>query len=206
MNIFELTQEWLTIMDMIAEAEGEVTEEIELLLNKIEGSAAQKLTNMRYIIQAFQAKIDANNKEIERLEKNVKSSEKAIDRMKNTMIVVLKIIGSPEISKTSGELTYKLNTDFGNYSTRPTVKLEGAEDLESLYNNQTLIDNGLVKKVITLEVNPSREKELIGLIKDDVTNSTIKLDRKELLSKLKDKTIEETEDYKINKSSYQLRM
>lgn len=206
MNIFELTQEWLLIMDMIAEAEGEVTEEIQLLIDKIEGDVAHKFMSMRYIIKSFEAKIAANEEEIARLEKNVVSSKKAIDRMKETMIAVLKVVGTQEISKTSGETTYKLKSVYGNYSTFPTVKLDVVDNIDLLNNDEILIENKLVKKVITLEIEPSKEKELIGLYKDNITSNSTKLDKRELLAKLKDKTIIETDDYKIDKSSYQIRM
>lgn len=206
MNIFELTQEWLLIMDMIAEAEGEITEEIQLLIDKIEGDVAHKFMSMRYIIKSFEAKIAANEEEIARLEKNVVSSKKAIDRMKETMIAVLKVVGAQEISKTSGERTYKLKSVYGNYSTFPTVKLDVVDNIDILSNDEILIENKLVKKVITLEIEPSKEKELIGLYKDNITSNSTKLDKKELLAKLKDKTISETDDYKIDKSSYQIRM
>lgn len=206
MNIFELTQEWLLIMDMIVEAEGEVTEEIQLLIDKIEGDVASKLMSMRYIIQSFEAKIDANEREIERLANNVRSSERAIERMKNTMIAVLKVMGNPEVSKTSGEIAYKIKSAFGNYSTFPTVKLDTNDDISTLAEDKVLIDNKLVKRVITLEIEPSKEKELIGLFKDNITSNNVKLNRRELLAKLKDKTIAETDDYKIDKSSYQIRM
>ena len=206
MNIFELTQEWLLIMDMIAEAEGEVTEEIQLLIDKIEGDVAQKLMSMRYIIKSFEAKIDANEKEIERLSKNIASSEKAITRMKDTMIAVLKVMGNPEISKGTGETTYKIKSPFGNYSTFPTVKLDTVDNIDLLIEDKALLENKLVKRVVTLEIEPSKEKELIGLFKDNITSNNVKLDRRELLSKLKDKTIAETDDYKIDKSSFQIRM
>ena len=136
MNIFELTQEWLRIRDVIAEAEGEVTEEIQLLIDKIEGDVAQKLMSMRYIIKSFEAKIDANEKEIERLSKNIASSEKAITRMKDTMIAVLKVMGNPEISKGTGETTYKIKSAFGNYSTFPTVTLDTIKNIDLLVEDK----------------------------------------------------------------------
>ena len=213
MNIFELTQEWLQIMDMIAEAEGEVTEEIELLINKIEGDISQKMLSMRYIIKSYEAKIRANNEEIERLSKNVESADKAITRMKETMIKILKVVGDKEISKTSGEETFKIKSALGNYSTFPTVKVDVTETIVnekgetvSVYDDQVLIDNGLITKQAVLEFEPSREIELKEAVGDYITSEVSKLDKRALLAKLKDKTIEANDFYKIDKSSFQIRM
>ena len=214
MNIFGLTQEWLQIMDMIAEAEGEVTEEIELLINKVEGDISQKFMSMKYIIKSYEAKAKANKEEIERLEKNVTSSENAVKRMKETMIKILKVMGNEEISKTSGEKTFKLKSALGNYSTFPTVKVDVTETVvdektgttKTVYEDQTLIDAGIITKQATLEFEPSKEIELKAAVGNYITKTDVKLDRVTLLQKLKDKSIQPNEFYKIDNSSYQIRM
>lgn len=214
MNIFDLTQEWLQIMDMIAEAEGEVTEEIELLINKIEGDISQKFMSMRYIIKSYEARAKANKEEIERLEKNVTSSENAVKRMKETMIKILKVMGDAEISKTSGEKTFKFKSALGNYSTFPTVKVDITETVvdektgttKTVYEDQALIDAGILTKQATLEFEPSKEIELKAAVGNYITKTDVKLDRVALLQKLKDKSIQPNEFYKIDKSNYQIRM
>ena len=92
MRLYELTEQWDTVFNMMED--GETDEQVIFdTLEAIEGEIEYKADNYAKIIRNLQASVDVLNAEEERLHQRRKSTENHIQRLKNTLQANLEHIG-----------------------------------------------------------------------------------------------------------------
>lgn len=119
MNIFQLSEEFLYLLQDIEDAEGEITEELaeRLAINKEDFS--KKMDGYAKIIRSLQGNVETIKDEAKRLSDLKVSTENKIDKMKQVMNEALKLFG--EVGKT-GNQTFKTGTNsFWNVYHKPLV-------------------------------------------------------------------------------------
>lgn len=130
MNIFEIEQEYYSILAMIEENEGEITPEIEAALNFNKENLREKIKGYTNVIKELEASVDMIKKEKARLSEIQKSKENTIDRLKRCMAEAIKKFGDE--SKTG---TKFIDFGTGKVSVRNSQSLEiNDEDVTSFAN------------------------------------------------------------------------
>jgi hypothetical protein len=100
-NLFNLSEEYIQLMYAIEEAEGELTPELEYLLEVNQQEVEQKLKAYHYIIKQLEGEQKVLDDEIDRLKLKKQTKENAIKRLKDSTLVALQLFG--------------VKTDKGNY-------------------------------------------------------------------------------------------
>ena len=92
MRLYELTEQWDTVFNMMED--GETEEQVVFdTLEAIEGEIEDKADNYAKIIRNLQASVDALKAEEDRLYQRRKSAENHIQRLKDTLQANLEFIG-----------------------------------------------------------------------------------------------------------------
>ena len=81
MTIFEIEKEFLDIIELLEESEGELTEEIHEKLFVNRNEAVNKLNQYRYIMLKLKSEIEVGNQEISRIQSIIKNKNKSIERL-----------------------------------------------------------------------------------------------------------------------------
>lgn len=195
MNIFEIEQEYYSILAMIEENEGDITPEIEAALNFNRENLREKIKGYTNIIKELEASVDMIKKEKARLSEIQKSKENTIDRLKKCMAEAIKKFGDE--SKTG---TKFIDFGTGKVSVRNTQNLEINDDdvtdfanrfvgyFSWLTHTNTWGQNDLDIKVITDVC-----KDTLDYNDDDVSNIDadlqIKMSLKDMVSTEKGKAL-----------------
>ena len=101
-SIFEIEQERLRLNTMIEEAEGELTPELEQMLEVNEQNLMDKAKTYREIILSNNTDIDLAKQEIKRLQDLVKSRERSNEAMKTRLKDAMQLFGVPRIAIDGG--------------------------------------------------------------------------------------------------------
>jgi len=161
-NIFEISKEYLNLINEIENAEGEITEEVANQLAITEADFAQKMNAYQRVIKSKEALIAAHKDEKARLDKNIKSMENTITRLKKVMTDALILMGD---TGKSGNKTLK--TDLYNFFTVDTTSVEVDPTVFNLNEPKAV---GFLKIKIPLVVNKSEAATLLSLLKAAVAN------------------------------------
>lgn len=172
MNIFNLSEEYLSLMAEIEEADGVLTEELEERLAVNEQNVHDKLRAYRYVKLMLESNVTLIDDEIERLNTIKKSKINTIERIKETMLNAILIFGEDGKSGNK-KLDYY---DFKLWTTnRQVLNVEREEE----FNNPDYIRYSIGDKLSTEEY---KKVKSLGISLDKVVTSINKVD---LLADLK---------------------
>lgn len=132
-NIYQISQELLSIFDEIEENGGELTPELEEQLNITEESFKCKVKNYTDVIKTLQNDIVNIKSEKARLNDLQKSKEKTIDRLKSILVDAIDKFGTT--SKTGSKF---IDYGTGKVSIRNTQIVEVEEDITERFVNRAL--------------------------------------------------------------------
>lgn len=172
MNIFQISEEYLKLMNDLEESEGVLTEELEERLKVNSDNIYEKLKAYRYIKLMLESDINMISDEINRLKAIEKSKTLAIERIKDTMLVATLLFGDTGKSGNK-KLDYP---DFKLYTVnKKAVVIE---------DELSFINSDYVRYSISEKLTEDELAKLVH-IKPDVTADKVIL-KKELLSDLTD--------------------
>ena len=105
MNLFNITQNYLTLANQLSE--GELTPQIEIELQLNETQIKEKLVNYGYVIKNFEYEVNAVNEEIKRLTELKKRNEKAIERMETAISNAMQLYGIEKVDSSFLKLSFR---------------------------------------------------------------------------------------------------
>lgn len=105
MNLFNITQNYLTLANQLIE--GELTPQIEIELQLNETQIKEKLVNYGYVIKNFEYEVNAVNEEIKRLTDLKKRNEKAIERMETAISNAMQLYGIEKVDSSFLKLSFR---------------------------------------------------------------------------------------------------
>lgn len=85
MNLYQIDEKYIGLKIALEASDGELTEELEQLLNEDAQDITQKYNSYLHIINSFEADSDHLEKEIKRLQGIKKSRDKGIERLKENL-------------------------------------------------------------------------------------------------------------------------
>lgn len=185
-NIYQISQDLLTIFQELEENGGELTPELEQELNITQESLYDKIKSYVSVIHHYEDDLDAIKRETTRLSNLKKSKEKIIERLKS---VVLKAVEDFGDENKNGVKSIDFGT--GKVSTRKSEAVELYDynidhivkcinymiDIEEENNQLDVIDRldggALIDLCATI---PTDDAEIgISVSKDDLQNIRLKL-------------------------------
>ena len=142
LNIYQIEKSYLTLIDSIIEAGGEITPEQETELAITKESLETKGRSYGYVIKSLESDVDIIDTEIKRLSALKASRNKIIERMKETVSTAMQMF---EIDK--------LET--------PTLKISFRKSESIEVPNIDLLDKQYVTEKTTYTANKTAIKEAI---------------------------------------------
>ena len=133
MNIYQISQELLSIFDELEENEGELTPELEKQLNITQEEFRDKIKSYSNAVKMLENDIIDIKAEKTRLNNLQKSKEKTIERLKKIMIDAVKLFG--DTTKSGNKY---LDYGTGKVSIRNTQVVEVEEDITDRFVNRFL--------------------------------------------------------------------
>lgn len=100
-SLYQIEQDHLQLVEQLIENGGELTPELEQALALNKENLTTKGTNYAFVIRDLSGDVDKINAEIERLEALKKSRVNTIDRLKNALLVAMKVF---EVEKIEGPI------------------------------------------------------------------------------------------------------
>lgn len=132
-NIYNISQELLSIFNEIEENEGELTPELEEQLNITQESLKDKIKSYSNVIKMLENDIIEIKNEKVRLNDLQKSKEKTIERLKKIMIDAVELFG--DTTKSGNKY---IDYGIGKVSIRNTQIVEIEEDIIDRFINRAL--------------------------------------------------------------------
>lgn len=105
MNLFNITQNYLTLANQLSE--GELTPKIEAELIINESQLQEKAVNYGYVIKQLGHEVNAVNEEIKRLTELKKRNEKAIERMETAISNAMQLYGIEKVDSSFLKLSFR---------------------------------------------------------------------------------------------------
>lgn len=183
-NLLSITLEYARVMEMIEEAEGEITPEIESAVNsaiKDRDKFMERLCEKYFEAKASVAYIKET---IENFEARAKAFEKKQEQLKNLMFSVMREFNMTKTTK--GKTTYNFTSPLYTVfvKNQESVELDEALFIEKFEPIVGKTSNYVTYK-ITAEVTADQLRRLNQLNIIPATSMSPKLDKKEVLSYLK---------------------
>jgi hypothetical protein len=139
-SIYNIEQEYLQLAELIQEAEGELTPEVEAALAINQDELTRKAVNYALVIKDLAAESDKIKAEIDRLTKIKKTTDNAAQRMKDAVSTAMKLYG---IEKVAGEFITLSFLRSQSLGVAPDI------DLEEVFRN----DPTIVRETRTLALD-----------------------------------------------------
>lgn len=127
MNLYEIQKEYLHILQLLEESDGEITEEIQEVLATNDDNFKVKCENYRSIIKKFLGEIEAAKLEKARVDAFIKQRTKSVEALKDAVDQSLTVRGLTEL-------------DFGAGKRFSYIKSESVE-----ISDESLLDSKWVK-------------------------------------------------------------
>lgn len=185
-NIYQISQELLSIFDIIEENGGELTPELEEALTLTQESFNNKIKDYTNVVKVLQNEIMDIKVEKARLNELQKSKEKTIDRLKS---IIIKAINDFGTANKSGVKSIDYGT--GKVSIRKSTTVEVDEDnINSFvkryvnglnwYNMQNQLDRSIIDDATLLQYanQTDDDSELVDLnyTKEDIAKLNANID------------------------------
>ena len=141
-NIFKISGEYLNLVRILTENEGELTPEIEnaLAINKAE--LEEKGLNYGFVIKSLESDIDVIDLEVKRLQALKKVRQTAIDRLKSTLKDAMELYEISEIKS-------------------PIIKINFRKSESTEILDESLIDKEYMVEKITRTPDKTKIKDAI---------------------------------------------
>ena len=146
-SLNDILEDYQKIENELINNNGEMTEELEAILNVNETELENKLNGYEHFVRYLKTKIDYLKKMEEHYSKRRKTLENSIIRCKTSMINALLIKGQ-----------YKLKTDDFNFSLGKSEKWSINTDLLEEKEKLNLIENGLAENVFKPKLSDIKNK------------------------------------------------
>lgn len=105
MNLFNITQNYLTLANQLSECELTPEIEAELIIN--ESQLQEKAVNYGYVIKQLGHEVNAVDIEIKRLQDIKKRNEKAIERMETAISNAMQLYGIEKVDSSFLKLSFR---------------------------------------------------------------------------------------------------
>jgi hypothetical protein len=196
-SLYTIQLEYVRIMDMIEDAGGEITDEINEALQALYEDKDNLIDAICETIVNYEGRNVAIKMEVERLTSRAKSNNNAIEKSKDTLLKVLKHFNMKSTSKGSKGYAFKTALFSGHSLTRESVEVD-----EFMVSNTFRPINGKQSKFVKYTVATKFDFESLKKVNElgivPYGEYAIEIDKKAITQYLKDvrvaKQIEFTED------------
>jgi hypothetical protein len=172
-------------MEMIEEAEGEMTEDIKFMLKQLDSEKDELLESMLQQIKNEQADIVSLSNRIKELEERKTSAEKREERIKTSIIPILKLFNMKNPAKKATNYIFK-SAEFQCYT---VVKSDYVLDDFAIQETFKPIE-GKVSKFINYSVSTKLNAESLKVINETklipITDINVVIDRAKAKAYLKE--------------------
>lgn len=159
MNIYQISQELLSIFDAIEENNGDITPELEEQLAITNETFKDKIKSYTNVIQMLTNDIDSIKEEVARLKDLQKSKEKTIERLKNIIAEAIETFGNS--TKTGGKF---IDYGTGKVSVRYTQAVEVEDDAIDRFVNRLITGLKWYSDNNQLDVSMTDPKNIIDYV------------------------------------------
>ncbi len=159
-NLIELSMAYKNLAELVHNEEVD-TEMLEEALQGVEGELTEKLESITYILRGMESDTEAIDKEIERLTKRKKSLKGSYDRLKDYMLVSMRVAGTTQIK-----------TPLNTWSVRKTPPSLIIEDENNVPNDfkQEVVKVHIDKKALKQALKEGAEFEGVKLVSKETIN------------------------------------
>lgn len=165
-NIYELSQEYLSIIDELEENSGEITPELEERLSITQSNFKSKIKNYSNLIKSIEADISSIKNEKDRLTALQKSKEASIRRLEKVIINAIELFGD---TNKSGNKYIDYGT--GKVSVKTTETLDVNQESIDRFANQYLAGLSFYHMQNQLDLNIINPEELLAYGNSTVTDA-----------------------------------
>ena len=134
-NIFNIAEERLRLINEIEAAEGELTPEMEEAFTINLEEAASKLDAYAYVIKLKESEIQLAEDEIETYKVRIAARKSTITRLKDTMLVAVKLFGTDKKPNKDGIINKEFNTEHHKLYTQTAKKLVDEDNISITADN-----------------------------------------------------------------------
>lgn len=159
-NLIELSQNYKNLMELVHNEEVDPGM-LEQALQCAEGELTDKLESITYILRGMESDTEAIDKEIERLKKRKQTLSNSYDRLKDYMMVSMKVAGTTQIKTALNTWTVR--------KTPPSLIIEDEDNIPSEFKNE-VIKVQIDKKALKQAVKEGAEFEGVRLESKEVIN------------------------------------
>ena len=138
MNIFNIQNEYKELINQLIENGGEITPELELLLQINKDQLQTKSENYGYVIKQFNAEIDIIDNEIKRLQQAKKTRENSIERLKTVLTFAMNTYEVDEIKTPLIKI---------NFRKSESVEVEDINELPQMFKVVKLTESADKNKI-----------------------------------------------------------
>lgn len=156
-NIYELSQEYLSIIDELEENGGEITPELEERLSITQSNFKSKIKNYSNLIKSIEADISSIKNEKDRLTALQKSKEASIRRLEKVIISAIELFGD---TNKSGNKYIDYGT--GKISVKTTETLDVDQESIDRFANKYLAGLSFYNMQNQLDLNIINPEELLA--------------------------------------------
>lgn len=110
MNLYEINTEYLQIVEALEESGGELTPEIEKIMEENDSDFKSKVENYVKIIRNFEGHSNSLKEEIDRLKKLKKIKDNSIDRLKENLADGFKMRGEDRYDGGTYKISFRKST------------------------------------------------------------------------------------------------
>jgi predicted phage tail protein len=107
MNLFNIKQEYINLVNSIIDNNGELSPELSQALAINETELKEKAINYAYVIRSFEYENDIIDAEIKRLKALKEQKEKAIQKLKDTVLDAMNLYGIEKVDSPSLKLSFR---------------------------------------------------------------------------------------------------
>lgn len=160
-NLFQISDEFLTLIYKAEENEGEISEELAEQIQLSEENLIEKACNYIGVIKMKEGEVETAKKEIERLQKFINREERTVDWLKNNLKFAVKEFDLKEVG--NNKLTTRKSS---------SVSVEDVEAIPTEYVKETTkTTKSADKKAIKEAIQAGKEIEGCSI----VTKETLKI-------------------------------
>lgn len=159
LKLYEITEQRRAILDEIADAEGEVTPELEVRLDACDGSYTEKVDSVAAFATELAREVEAIGAEIDRLERRRRSRKSKVDWLRGYLLRCLQSAGFRKVESDRFSVSLRKSSH---------VVVEDEAALPSMFIREKLtrtVDKTAIRNALKSgEVPGARMEESEGLV------------------------------------------
>lgn len=112
MNLYKIDLEYLKLMELLDESDGEITEEVGDLMEQNQNLAENSLKNYTFMVRNLEGDINAIDAEIKRLTAMKKSKDRSLEVLKDGITFTMKVRDLDKFDGGTFKLSFRKSTSL----------------------------------------------------------------------------------------------